>query len=125
MKRTIITLCLVLALATPAHAGEWFTWDEANTNLHVPLTLLTVVDLGQTLWIADNPQTHKEKYSYLLPEHPGEKDVWRAFALAYAVDTFITYALPSKYSHAYQGGVIALRLYMVENNYSIGIGVKF
>jgi hypothetical protein len=125
MKKAIITLCFVLIACTPVQASEWFTWDETNTNLHVPLTVLTLIDLGQTLYIADNPSEYIEDFSYYLPEHPTKDEVYRYFIGAYFINTFIAYALPEKYSHAYQGGVIALELYMVENNYSLGIGVKF
>jgi hypothetical protein len=136
-------------LAAPAHGADWFTWDDDNTALHVPLTALMVVDLGQTLWIADNCrptgkrqwvyddkqvfgqweyQMHEscyERYNTYLGEHPSRGEVWTYFAGSYALTTFATWVLPEKYSHALQGGVIGLELYMVGNNIMLGIGSDF
>jgi len=56
----LISPVLVLALAllvAPAHAGSW---DEENTRLHIPLTALMFIDLGQTLYIADHPEKYYE-----------------------------------------------------------------
>jgi hypothetical protein len=151
MKRIIITLCILFAAYTPAQAGEWFTWDETNTKLHIPLTVLMIVDMGQTLWIADNcnpiqkkkwivydsiwtpdqyaywtePAPCHEHYNLYLDEHPSKSEIYKYFIASYALTTFVVYALPERYSHALQGGVISLEAYMVENNYSLGIGVKF
>ena len=57
MRILAITVLLICLACPSAQAGEWFTWDEANTKLHAPLTVLMVVDLGQTLWIAENHET--------------------------------------------------------------------
>ena len=127
MKKAIITLCIVLAIATPAHAGEWFSWDETNTALHVPLTLLMVADLGQTLWAQEyywsTGISHEQ--NKIIGPFPSKSEVKEYFALSYAVTTGLTYILPPKWSHGFQTGVITMEVIVVHHNYSIGVGFKF
>jgi hypothetical protein len=142
MKRIIITLCLVLVLATPAHAGEWFTWDETNTKLHVPLTVLMIVDLGQTLWIADNcnnkiivkPETNthyadwkweQSETNSLLGRCPTRTKVKQHFGWFYVALTGLIFASPSELSYTIQGSAITVELYYVGRNISLNIGIGF
>ena len=126
MKKAIIALCLIFVLTTQAHAGEWFTWDDTNTKLHVPLTLLMVADLGQTLWAQEHYwPTGQHEQNQILGEYPSRGEIWNYFAVSYSLVTAITYALPDKYSHGFQGGIITMEVIVINNNYGLGIGVKF
>ena len=139
MKRIIITLTLFLTLTTSAHAGEWFTWDETNTKLHIPLTLLMIADLGQTTWAQEHywKQKGSHENNQFLGKYPSKNEVREYFALSYALSTFVTWVLPSdpkrlkdemtkdEWSHLVQKGIIILEVHVVHHNYSLGIGVKF
>lgn len=167
--RKVLTASLILFIllaSTPAYAleplhysekpliessskkSEWFSWDKTNTKLHVPLTLLMIADLGQTLDIADNCQyvnievrehnpgggtnlvTYKnsrmvtEANSYLgqCPTRPHAKQYfgWMLTAITGAV-----WASPPKLSYAIQGGVIGIQIYTVGGNYYAGVGIGF
>ena len=134
----IIALLIIIAIASPASAGEWFSWDDTNTKLHVPLTALMVIDLGQTLWMADNPTEYKytpigrtpiyknrDESNPILGKNPSKDRIYKYFVGSYALTTAITYLLPDKWSYAFQGGIISLQIYAVENNYSLNVGFKF
>jgi hypothetical protein len=130
MKKALLIICLLLSSC----AGSW---DRANTALHVPYTALMVADLGQTLWIVDNPMEYRftlhgvdfykphSEANPFLGKHPSKDEVYAYFIGSYALTTAITYWLPPKWSHAFQGGAISLQIYAVENNYSAGVGFKF
>lgn len=145
MKRIIITLCLVLAMAIPAHAlealhysekptiekssdkGKYFTWDETNTKLHVPLTLLMMADLGQSLWAQEyhwsTGLSHEQ--NKIMGPYPSRAKVREYFAWSYIITTGMTYILPPKWSHGFQTGIITMEIIVVHHNYSVGVGVKF
>jgi hypothetical protein len=131
MKRIIITLCLLLVACAPAQADEWFTWDETNTALHVPLTLAFLADYRQTLEIAngcvpdENGAYAYHENNYALGTCPSHGEVQEYFVLSYLLTSAITYALPSKWSHGFQTGVITMEVIAVSGNYQLGIGVKF
>jgi len=110
-----------------AHADEWFTWDKANTQLHIPLTTLIIADYGQTMWARDNfwKNGKGREINNILGELPSKTEIRTYFALSYALSTFITYALPDKYSHGFQTGVIFMEIYIVNKNCSYSIGFKF
>jgi len=120
----LISPVLVLALAllvAPAHAGSW---DEENTRLHIPLTALMFIDLGQTLYIADHPEKYYEM-NILLSKYPSRKEVTEYFVLSYLTVTGLTWALPSKWSHGLQKGKIFLSLCATTRNTYVGIGFSF
>ena len=106
-------------------AGDgWFSWDEGNTVLQVPKTILTAMDLGTTLDIT----RHADKYNEVNPilgKHPSQDKVWKYFITAYIITTGITYVLPSRWSHGFQMGMIGVEAYWVNHNLRIGLRVKF
>ena len=114
-------IILILLLAAPVSAGSW---DEENTRLHVPLTALMIVDYGQTLYIADHPIIYYET-NVIMGNHPSRRKVTEYFMLSYLTITGITWALPAKWSHWYQKGVITVEAYYTVHNKSIGIGFSF
>lgn len=122
MKALALALILILALSTaPAHAGSW---DEQNTRLHMPLTVLMFIDLGQTLYIADHPDEYSESNG-MMGDHPSRKKVREYFVLSYLMITGLTWALPAKWSHGLQKGVITMEVYSTVNNKYIGVGFSF
>ena len=135
MKRITITLVLMLLLSSCATTGDYFSWDETNTKLHVPLTLLILADLRQTLDIA------KPDYSYsdegvtihvkrkernpAFNEQPSRKEVYTKIGLAYVGATLLTWKLDPPWSHRFQIGVIAGETASVGYNIKMGYGVEF
>lgn len=126
MKRIVITLIFVLFLSTPAHA-EWFSWDKGNTELHAPLTVLLITDMGQTLWAQEHRWSKgiSHESNKILGKHPNRGEIASYFVASYALTTALVYALPEKWSHALQWSVITLEVHVVNHNHSLGIGVKF
>ncbi len=132
MKILLLIICIVL-IPYPAHA-EWFSWDKANTKLHVPLTLLMIADYKQTLYNEktyyhndgwDGAFTWHRESNKILGSLPSRSAIQHYFIASYATTTALVYFLPEKWSHYLQSGVIALELYVVENNYSLGAKIKF
>lgn len=126
-----MAIVIVLLLSAPAHAGEWFTWDETNTKLHVPLTLTFLADYRQTLEIVDGcapdesgNYTHHEN-NIFLGNCPSRSEVGDYFLISYLLTTGATYILPEKWSHGFQTGVLTMELIAVTGNYQLGISVKF
>lgn len=119
MKTTYI-LIVILALAAPVYAGSW---DEENTGLHVPLTALMIVDYGQTLYIADHPIYYEN--NVIMGDYPSRRKVTEYFVLYYLTATGITWALPAKWSHWYQKGIITMEIYHTVHNKYLGIGFSF
>lgn len=133
MKKIIAYMIIIFLAAfiagcgSEAHANssDWFSWDDKNTKLHYYVTALMLLDMGQTLHIADNPQMYYEKHNFYLDEHPTRTEVRQYFTWSYILMTASFYVLPSKVSHLAQKGVIGLEVYMVGNNAYIGVGVNF
>jgi hypothetical protein len=123
--KTVISIIILFMLATPAHA-EWFTWDKTNTQLHAPLTLLMVADMGQTLWAQEHYWTQgAHEQNQILGKYPSKNEIREYFVISYIAITGMTYILPDKWSHVFQSSIITLEVYTVNENRMLGIGVKF
>jgi hypothetical protein len=124
MKKLLIIILLLVP--TNLFAADWNSWDEENTALHIPLTILYVADLGQTLWAHDNiwGKGYREGND-LLGHNPSKDEIWGYFIGSYALTTWVVWKLPPKYSHALQGAVINLEINVVNHNYTVGVGIKF
>ena len=151
MKRTAITASLLIALlfAIPAYAleplhysekpiterssekGKYFTWDETNTKLHIPLTLLMAIDLGQTLYIADNctPDvfgSYKESENNIfLSKCPTRTEVKQYFGWSYLALTGMTFVLRDNWSYGLQGSAITVQILVTGDNFSVNVGLGF
>ena len=133
--RQAIVIILFLLIASPAHAeSEWFSWDDTNTKLHVPLTLLMVADYKQTLYnqktyyryngYGFNGEYHQEA-NFILGKYPSRQATHNYFAGAFISCTAIPFILPPPYSYWFQSGVITLEIDVVYGNYSVGAKIKF
>lgn len=116
----IIILCLTPALAQ----AEPFTWDKLNTQLHIPLTLVIIADMQQTLQIAHEPKRYYER-NPMLNGNLSEDRVYKHFIISYALTTLMVYALPEKWSHGFQVGVIGTEAGIVAKNLTIGLRIGF
>lgn len=134
MKKLVLTALLVCIFVSPARAGEWFSWDKTNTNLHVPLTLLMFADYKQTLYnqktyyryngFGANGEYHQED-NFILGKYPSRQAIHNYFAGTMISCTAIPFILPPPYSYAFQGSVITLEIDVVYGNYFIGAEIKF
>jgi hypothetical protein len=130
MKKVLSITVLLLMVATPAHAGEWFSW----------VTLLMIADLGQTLDIANNCQLQygdfnndgsldsmrniTESNKHLGP-CPTRTHVKQYFGWMYALISTVVWVSPSELSYTIQGSAITIELYYVARNYYVGVGIGF
>ena len=126
----IIAIMLVV-LPVSVQAGEWFSWDETNTRLHVPLTMAFIIDTFQSYQSArkyyENEGFHysqkhreyryKEEANSILGKHPDRIEMISYMVLSYAITTAFVYILPEKWSHALQIGAIGVEVWAIENNY--------
>ena len=126
----IIAIVLIF-LPVPVQAGEWFSWDDTNTKLHGPLTVLFAVDTLQTYKIAKmfherggeryissaGHSIHVDEINPLLGEHPSGSVVLRYMATSYIAVTALVYILPDKWSYAVQAGTIGVEVWAVSSNY--------
>jgi len=131
MKTLILTCLAITMMVSPAYAGEWFTWEKKNTELHYYVTGLMIADLGQTLYIADNctPDAtgayEESENNYFLGNCPSREEVKEYFGWAYLAITGITYILPDKWSQWFQKGTITVELMAVGDNISVNVGWGF
>jgi hypothetical protein len=119
----IIAIILIL-LPVPVQAGEWFTWDETNTKMHVPYTILHIADWSQTLYIAEHPGGFSERNGF-LGDHPSGDKVNAYMLGSYLLSTFMIYALPEDASYGFQAVIIIDKAHAVHSNYAIGVGFQF
>lgn len=125
--RTIIVLLLLL-VATPAHGGEWFTWDEKNTKLHVPVILSLYADMYTTIRAIE--QRADEEYycmlagcgsggyedNYFLGEHPSKEEAKEYFGWTALAVTGIVWVLPPEYSYTFQKGTTTIEVIVTVGN---------
>ena len=83
-----------------------------------------IVDWGQTLSIADNPDEYKE-YNPLIGKHPSRGRVNIVMLAGAVVHPLVTYAIPSEYRAYWLGGTIAASGLCVISNNSIGLKMNF
>ena len=123
--KNLLLIILMLSFPVISYGDDgWFSWDEGNTVLQVPMTVVIAMDLGTTLDITRHPDRYEE-VNPLLGKHPPQNRVWKHFIGSYILTTGIVYILPPKWSHAFQVGMIGVEAYWVNHNLRIGLRVKF
>ena len=123
--KNLLLIILILSFPVISYGDDgWFSWDEGNTILQVPMTVVIAMDLGTTLDITRHPDRYEE-VNPLLGKHPPQNRVWKHFIGSYLIETGIVYILPPKWSHGFQVGVIGVEAYWVNHNLHIGLRVKF
>lgn len=116
----IVLLVAVLALVGCGSR----TWTRADTAREAAYLALHVVDWGQTLEIADNPERWHER-NPVLGSHPSRGEVNRWFLGTAVLHPVVSYLLPDDLRPYWQYGTIGLELYCVGNNAALGIGMGF
>ena len=121
MRKIIIILACLFFISTPAFADNW---TREDTYRELTWTALLVVDYGQTMNIARNPDKFRE-YNPILGEHPSQSSVGLYMLSAAIIHPVISYYLPPKYRKWWQYISIGVELGTVGNNFGAGIGVTF
>jgi hypothetical protein len=115
----------VLALTVgilPAQAAPPF--DRGDLNRELAYTALHLVDWGQTLNIARNPDRFHER-NPILGRHPSPGQVNRYMAASLAAHWLIARALKPKARKIFQGVTLVIKSGFVAGNYSVGLRVDF
>lgn len=114
------TLILIILLFFPLQANAFDKWTKTDTGLQVTYGVLHIIDWGQTLDIARNPDKFYEM-NPLLGKHPSIGKVNTYFIGTLIGHTAIAYILPSKYRRIWQIVWIGIEGKTVVNNFSIGV----
>lgn len=117
MKRVVLALLLTI----PAIAQGWTKEDTIRESAVVAIT---VADWGQTLSIADHPDTLRE-YNPILGDHPSRGQVNLYFAGGIALHYLIARMLPPSWRHGFQYVTLGWEGAIVSHNFHVGIQVRF
>lgn len=137
MKKLIIIMLLVsssaygyqpteevLRLDTPVKKEESVE-KKSNKNYYlVTSSTLLLVDMLQTLDIAENPDKYYET-NPILGKHPSKEEVYTYFASALVLNYLACKYLPDPWWKVQQGVVMAIQVGVIANNVSLGIGFSF
>ena len=121
MKKFLLIVVLALS-ASVATAGD--SWDRTDKILLGVCLATTVLDYGQTLHIARNPQDHVE-YNPLFGEHPSPASIRNAFLVGAAVKIIVAELLPSRYRKVWLGGLAVTSGIIVGLNRKNGISFEW
>jgi hypothetical protein len=120
MKTLIILLAAFIVVSCagrkPLTKSQW-VGEAAWQVIHV-------IDWGQTLSIADNPDKYHE-INPLIGKHPSRGRVNTYMLASAALHPLVTYVLPSEYRWYWLGGTLTLSTACVINNNSIGLKIGF
>lgn len=118
--KILFSMILFLVLASPAHAD----WTKKDTVYQLTYTVLHLIDWGQTLDIARNPDDFYEM-NPILGEHPSVGRVNTYNIVSLITHTAISYYLPPKYRRWWQVSAIGVKVILVSHNNNIGVKVSF
>ena len=114
----------VLRLDTPVKKVESVK-KKSNKNYYlVTSSTLLLVDMLQTLDIAENPDKYHET-NPILGKHPSKEEVYTYFASALVLNYLACKYLPDPWWKVQQVIQIGVSVAAVSNNISLGIGFSF
>jgi hypothetical protein len=119
----IISNLVAVLIMVPLPCGA-DAWTKADTYREAAYLALHVVDWGQTLTIADNPDKWHE-HNPVLGTHPSRGEVNNYFILTGLLHPVVSYILPRPYREIWQYSTIVLQIGVTANNARIGIGMGF
>lgn len=118
----ILAILVFVALTSPCHALDKMTKGERLSE--VAYLLLQWQDWRQTRYITDHPDEYYER-NWILGDHPSVEEVDRYHLIAAVSHIAITKLLPHKWRKVWLSWTIAIEVYAVGNNLSIGIGWRW
>jgi len=117
--KTLIAVALALSTFA-AQADEWTT--EQKTIAAVGMTA-TVIDYGQTRYIASKPYLHE--YNPIMGRHPSNGRIAANFIIMPLLAYVIADNLSSEHRTMFLYTVSTIEVGMVGRNAYLGFGVKF
>jgi len=106
-------------------ANDWNNeWTTADKQRQLALTGLFVVDWGQTLNIADNPEKFSE-HNIFLGKHPSRNRVNTHFVLAISATWVAAFNVEPEIRSKIQWLAIGYQSLNVLRNHKIGLRIKF
>ena len=125
MKNKIIILIVTMVIILySSFAFSREKWDKTDKILLGTCLVTSMVDYGNTMHIARNPQDHFE-YNPLLGTHPSPDKVRGAFLIGLISKIIIAELLPSKYRKIWLGGWTIASGTMVVINHEHGISFEW
>jgi hypothetical protein len=125
MGSNLRVLAVILMLVViPTSSSAFDKWTKTNTMLELSWLALDIVDWGQTLHIAKNPDEFHET-NPLLGDHPSVSEVNRHFIIGAVIHAGFSYVLPRKYREVFQIFSIGWTGNTVKRNYNIGLRMNF
>jgi len=117
-----VIIILLLFIPITSFAGD--DWTKEDTMREVVWGIIHVIDWGQTLEIARQPNRYYEM-NPILGKHPSVGNVNLYMATSLIVHPMISYFLPKKYRKAWQYISIGISGGCVINNFNAHLKVKF
>ena len=117
----IIILCF---LCSTANAYEIDKWDKKDIALAAAAVVSLGMDWRQTKYIADHPESCREK-NFILGSHPSNNDVDVYFAATTVIVLTAAHLLPSTWRKVLLGGVVLVQVQAIGNNIGTGIGIRW
>ena len=99
------------------------SWDAADIQREATYQVLSAVDWGQTLDIANHSGYHEQ--NAILGLHPSTGKINTYFAATSLLHAGIAYMLPPELRTPFEYVTIGIEFGAVANNASIGLHVKF
>ena len=115
------TLLVIILVLIPSMA---MSWDSKDTYYQGAVVASLLVDMTQTLHIADNPDKYYEM-NPLLGAHPSKEKVVGYFMGGIVTHTAIAMALPPEYRRIWQCVWIGIEGATVYRNYNVGVKFDF
>ena len=121
-KLAIVIISFILLTGCATYRPD--QWTKEQVVLQGVATGLKIIDFGQTLDIAKNPNKYKEM-NLAIGKHPSTSRVKRYFYISLIAQPVITWLLPDDYRNWWLGTNIVVSGYLVGHNYSIGLRANF
>lgn len=119
-----LTCALLLLLATPLDAADWF---RADVNRQTAYTVLHVADWLQTRDISHDCRRGLDAWEHnpMLGECPSYGEVNGYFAITLVAHYLTTDALPPRWRKPFQHFTIGMQASAVGHNLSLGFNFRF
>ena len=114
-------LLVIILVLIPSMA---MSWDSKDTYMQGAVIGALLIDMAQTITIADNPDKYYER-NPLLGEHPSKEKVVGYFMGGIVTHTAIAMALPQDYRRIWQCVWIGIEGAVIYNNYNIGVKIAW
>ena len=119
-----VVLAVLLGLGSVAVAGPDSSWSRSDTVFEITALAIRMIDYGQTLDIAKNPDRYHE-LNPILGRHPSVGRVHTYFVTSQILHPVISYCLPKKYRRAFQMISIGMSSGLAIHNYNVGLRINF